>query len=677
MRHLSLALIAFAAIAHAQPEPTHEGKPLSEWVELMNQNPGNHIAVRALGEIGEPALPHLIAAMRSHPDGAIRFLTQVALAKIGEPALPELDRIMEDGDSTARIQAILAFEKILGERAIPRLEAATQDQDQSVQTRAHGAMIRVGHPREQHVAAMVELLSSANVGTQWITAESLGWCGADAAGAEDALYEVTQRSPGGVADRAWQALEDIGTEAAMSYVHKRWAESLDNPDTPRSDSLRGLIALGKSGESAAGALPKLREVADDTDRDILIRGYAAWAADQIDPYTGEPRVFHVAQNHPNARDGNPGTEDEPWLTIQKAAGTLNAGDTVLIHDGLYREEVRPFCGGAGPDRMITYAAAPGESPVIAGSDVWDAEWTGEEHHIWWAPYERHAWDRPEEWPTPKEGPMHRAEQVFVNGDLMTHVATLDELRATPESMFTDDEQGRLYLHISLDVLHADLLIERSMRQQVFAPAARGLGYIRVQGLAMRHAAAPESNGSNWGVIAHRAMLSVRAGHHWVIEDNSLEWGNAQGLDVGGEGFGEINTDEPRLSDEMGHHIARRNTVSYHGVAGIVGWAGGTAELLLEDNVTNYNCQKGNFWQYEAAGVKLHNAKDCTIRRHRAHGNHAFGIWLDHRCVGNRITQCILTENMASGVFHEVSAGPILIDNNVIIGTTNANAGGWG
>ena len=41
----------------------------------------------------------------------------------------------------------------------------------------------------------------------------------------------------------------------------------------------------------------------------------------------------------NGNDTNPGTLDQPWKTIQKAANTMVAGDTVNIRNGTYREEV--------------------------------------------------------------------------------------------------------------------------------------------------------------------------------------------------------------------------------------------------------------------------------------------------------------------------------------------------
>ncbi|MBN1484358.1 MAG: hypothetical protein JXA37_06510, partial [Chloroflexia bacterium] len=45
-------------------------------------------------------------------------------------------------------------------------------------------------------------------------------------------------------------------------------------------------------------------------------------------------VYYVA---PTGSDSNPGTQDYPWQTIQKAADTLAAGDTVYIKAGIYEE----------------------------------------------------------------------------------------------------------------------------------------------------------------------------------------------------------------------------------------------------------------------------------------------------------------------------------------------------
>ena len=61
-------------------------------------------------------------------------------------------------------------------------------------------------------------------------------------------------------------------------------------------------------------------------------------------------TFYVA---PTGSDLNPGSQSLPWKTIQKAAETMVAGDTVLIHAGTYEEKVTPAHSGTDGE-YITY-----------------------------------------------------------------------------------------------------------------------------------------------------------------------------------------------------------------------------------------------------------------------------------------------------------------------------------
>ena len=83
--------------------------------------------------------------------------------------------------------------------------------------------------------------------------------------------------------------------------------------------------------------------------------------------TPQGAVYYVAPD-PLGDNSNPGTEAEPWETIQKAADTLVAGDTVHIRSGTYREQVvAQNSGSAG--NYITYAAYPGDTVTIDGSGI--------------------------------------------------------------------------------------------------------------------------------------------------------------------------------------------------------------------------------------------------------------------------------------------------------------------
>jgi len=62
-------------------------------------------------------------------------------------------------------------------------------------------------------------------------------------------------------------------------------------------------------------------------------------------------------------DENPGSEAEPLRTIQKAADTARAGDTIPVRGGVYSEHVvLRFSGQDG--KPIVLKSYPGERPVV-------------------------------------------------------------------------------------------------------------------------------------------------------------------------------------------------------------------------------------------------------------------------------------------------------------------------
>lgn len=76
-------------------------------------------------------------------------------------------------------------------------------------------------------------------------------------------------------------------------------------------------------------------------------------------------VFYVA---PGGSNSNPGTEDRPWQTIQKAADSLLPGQTVLVRQGTYKRSnyytiVQIYKSGTA-NAWITYKNYPGETPTL-------------------------------------------------------------------------------------------------------------------------------------------------------------------------------------------------------------------------------------------------------------------------------------------------------------------------
>jgi parallel beta-helix repeat protein len=71
-------------------------------------------------------------------------------------------------------------------------------------------------------------------------------------------------------------------------------------------------------------------------------------------------TYYVATD---GNDSNSGSEADPWKTIQKAADTMQAGDSVYIKEGTYVEKVRPKNSGS-EGNWITYQAYPGDEVTI-------------------------------------------------------------------------------------------------------------------------------------------------------------------------------------------------------------------------------------------------------------------------------------------------------------------------
>jgi hypothetical protein len=88
------------------------------------------------------------------------------------------------------------------------------------------------------------------------------------------------------------------------------------------------------------------------------------------PRISHATTYYVDRNHSSASDTNPGTLDLPWLTIQHAAETLIASDTVYVRSGTYNEHVHIMNSGTAAG-YIVFSAYPGESPVIDGTGVTD------------------------------------------------------------------------------------------------------------------------------------------------------------------------------------------------------------------------------------------------------------------------------------------------------------------
>jgi parallel beta-helix repeat protein len=76
-------------------------------------------------------------------------------------------------------------------------------------------------------------------------------------------------------------------------------------------------------------------------------------------------IYYVATTGNNA---NPGTESQPWRTLQKAADTAVAGDSVYVRGGVYNERVT-FNKSGSVGSYITFQSYPGETAILDGTGL--------------------------------------------------------------------------------------------------------------------------------------------------------------------------------------------------------------------------------------------------------------------------------------------------------------------
>ncbi len=408
------------------------------------------------------------------------------------------------------------------------------------------------------------------------------------------------------------------------------------------------------------------------------------------------KSYHVARENPSASDDNSGTEEQPFLTIQKAADVLQPGEEVVIHAGVYREWVRPRRGGADAGAMIRYRAADGEKPVIAGSEVFTGEWT--------PPRLRPPGRSWKKLFGPDSNPVHQIALprgwftgylpfAMINMPEHHTLGSNNELRDFPVELrpklllkrglvFQDGRRLRQVLgaadlagesgtfwaaNTGLDVLvrpfedadPAGSLWEITTREQAFAPEIPDLDFIHVQGLTLRHCA----DGFPW---PQRSALSTTCGAHWIIEDCHIHDINASGMDLGRQHI-MLGDERPR-----GFHIVRRNHVEQCGITGICGTASHMNEMLVEDNLLEDIGWHDVERLWENAAIKMHHTRNCVFRRNLVRNLiGASGIWLDFGIENSRITENLIynVDSGFGGVFIEMArVNANLVDHNIILGS---------
>ncbi|MGA2607413.1 MAG: right-handed parallel beta-helix repeat-containing protein [Terriglobia bacterium] len=404
------------------------------------------------------------------------------------------------------------------------------------------------------------------------------------------------------------------------------------------------------------------------------------------------KTYYVDNRNPRAADSNQGTKELPFLTINKAAQVLEPGQRVVIMTGVYRERVAPLRGGSGPDKMISYEAAPGANVVVKGSRLVKTGWEPSSgfklgelgparsrvkiyqrrlHDLDFQGYNPFGMvnimqDRVYLQPKPEELRRHllRRGMVFVDGQRLEQVELYGELGQKDGAFWCEHNGLTIHLRLAGDDDPARHEVELVIQEQVFAPVTLGLNYIRIKGITFEQAA-------NAFPVPQRGMVSASRGNHWIIEDCVLRHANGVALDIGAQDW---NMEPPALT---GYSIVRGNHIVDAGVCGLAGL--GVQDTLIEANLIEHVGYQDVELTWETGGIKLHVTKNCLLRSNVIrHMIHAEAIWLDYQNTNTRVTGNVIgdtLETLRGGIYLEASHDPNMLDHNIIWRATEGKGGG--
>ena len=224
----------------------------------------------------------------------------------------------------------------------------------------------------------------------------------------------------------------------------------------------------------------------------------------------------------------------------------------------------------------------------------------------------------------------RPEQLFIDDRPLRHVSELDDVDdgtwffdyEADTIWFEDDPRGRR--------------IETSVARAAFAGDADD---VTIENLVI------EKFGSRAQHGAIHAYGDGGAGERWTIRHNEVRLNHGIGIHAG--------------------HGARilRNRVHRNGQLGM-GSNGGRG-TLIEGNEIAHNNTAGFDHSWEAGGTKFVDTRDLVVRGNHVHHNEGPGLWTDIDNIGTLYEGNLVTDNLHTGIFHEISYEATIRSNTVL------------
>lgn len=411
------------------------------------------------------------------------------------------------------------------------------------------------------------------------------------------------------------------------------------------------------------------------------------------------KEYHVSSSGNDAAEG---TLFSPLRTINRAAQLALPGDTVTVHNGVYREWVNPLNGGESDHKRILYRVAEGEKAELKGSELikgWKREKKGK--GVWKVVLPNRLFGNYNPYNEKLSGDWLWSEHVYHTGDVYLNDVSLYEVTALEKVFSPDtirslrDPEGTIlswFAEVGAEntVIYANFgqadpnkeMVEIAVRPTCFYPTRQGLNYLTIRGFHISQAA------TRWAAPTAEqvGMVATHWSKGWIIEENVIRNSRCNGISLGKERSSGHNLEcnDKRLDGTLhyievifnvlrrgwskelvGSHIVRNNVISDCEQTGICGGMGGAFSEIYGNHIYNI-WVKRQFGGAEMAGIKLYGAIDTYIHHNRIHRSGNYGIWLDWMAQGARVSSNLLYNNGAQDLFFEVDHGPYIVDKNILL-----------
>ena len=398
---------------------------------------------------------------------------------------------------------------------------------------------------------------------------------------------------------------------------------------------------------------------------------------------GDRNVIEVAQD---------GTGD--YKTIQAAANAVKPGQTILVHEGTYHEEVILPRGGTSDSKRITLKAAPGEEVVISASEPVTGWQPTETKGVYTLTLAKDFFSENAEgeyfnpfntWWMSKggatsgsKGNYYSCGCVYLNDTALLQEWNVADVNATANTWIAEvnEETGDTTLTVNfgaVDPNGSGVVTEVNNRMQCVT-AKWNQGYITIDGITAIRGCGPKT--IDFWMTTAEAMygaIATNGGHHWIIENCELTQNRGVAIDFG-NGSAKQELKYGGEPDLYGYHIIRYCNVHDNGTNGMMAYRGPYTEIygctLSNNNTLNTGLLSEAYIKDVSGGwgINIHDNYFYTDLDGAARP-----IWLDCECEGSIIANNVICDanNGFTYMDLECNAGWILVANNVLVST------GWG